>query len=292
MTASPAIVCEGCSWRDCNKRWRLSRPIRSEALLGWVTQSRIELVAPIAGRTRYDADELPEEVWQGIAASLHERWQATNDAGDKRSFGDSLRAIYVRHFQGAKSLPFIREQVATASDDEKPLYLIELYRALVAQPWSEEIESEAFDMLPKLYSHFPLADRQAAQAGELIGLVDQMLSARASHSEQALQDQGKTNELTRTELQSKRTEALRAARVAISSRLRDLAAKDEGPLRPWLRMEWAYLQIQLEEQMPEVAGILLADPGRGPSRGAPCGRRSCGRKCSPTTGRSATGGRA
>ncbi|HEY2838882.1 MAG TPA: VIT domain-containing protein, partial [Pirellulales bacterium] len=242
-------------------------PAQITLLLQWATQGQIMLAAPVAGRTQFSAGEIPDEAWQGIAAKLRERWRQTPDMDVRRHLGEALRTIHGSHF-GAESLPFYREQLAAANDDEKPGYFNELYQALFNHQWSETIEAEAFELLPRLNAQLPPIDRLAADAQALASLDERMLAGRQTIAEQALQDQGKTNELTGVELQAKRAAAILASRQALASRLRDMEEKEQTALRPWLQIEWTLLQMQMGENRAEVAEICWQMLGEAPRSSA------------------------
>src|SRR5258707_297098 len=64
--------------------------------------------------------------------------------------GGTLKSIYATRFNDTEYLPLLRERIATAHDDYRRTYRSELFEALLARPWEEKLEAEAFELLGKL----------------------------------------------------------------------------------------------------------------------------------------------
>src|SRR5262249_28295230 len=96
------------------------------------------------------------------------------------------------------------------------------------------------------------ADVLMAEVPALYRLVDAMVAARQTHSDKELHDKGKIDELTRTQLLEKKQEFATAAKRAIAEQLGHEAKKASSVLSPWLRMEQAYLDVQLSQNYPRV----------------------------------------
>ena len=107
-------------------------------------------------------------------------------------------------------------------------------------------------MLPQLSPEETESQKLLAQVPALYRLVDAMISGRQAAADRQMHDEGKVNELTRTELAKKKAEFAKSARIEVAKRLGDEAAKLGGPLAPWLRMEQAYLDVQLDQNLPAV----------------------------------------
>ncbi len=107
-------------------------------------------------------------------------------------------------------------------------------------------------MLPQLSPAEAESQKLLAQVPALYRLVDAMISGRQAAADRQMHDEGKVNELTRTELAKKKAEFAKSARIEVAKRLGAEATKLGGPLAPWLRMEQAYLDVQLDQNLPAV----------------------------------------
>ena len=257
-------------------------------LVGQTLSGRLELAEPLDGRRQLNASEVPDRVWRSIVDQLRPRWKqldAKADKDEKHQLGEALRSIYNTRFHDKELLPFLRERVAAASDEYKAAYLTNLFDTLLTWKWSEEIENEAFGLLHRLaeVGVAPADGPEPAEAGSptrevangdrlmievpaLYRLVDSMLTARQAAADEKLHDGGKVNELTRTELAAKKAEFRKAARQGLAARLAVEAAKEKGPLAPWLRMERAYLDIQLDQNLADVESECWKILGEAPAK--------------------------
>ncbi len=93
-----------------------------------------------------------------------------------------------------------------------------------------------------------------------------MISQRQAAAERTLHDQGKTDELTRTELMKKKAEFAKLARTEVAKRLGEEAAKANPSLAPWLRMEQAYLDVQLDQNLATVEEMCWQILGEVPQK--------------------------
>ncbi len=246
--------------------------------VNWAISGRVELEEPMAERKQLDASEVPASVWKNIADQLHTRWQATNDRIEKNTLSEALRTIYSNRFNETELLPFLRERIKAAeaeksrktdegaADDNaaqrsyRLAYISALFDALVGRSWTEENEKEAFSLLPQLSDSDDATGRLLVEVPALYRLVDGMVAERQVHDEQELRDKGNVNELTRTELAKKKAEFAKDAKTAVSARL----AEESKPyaaeradafaraLLPWLRIEQAYLDVQLNQNLENV----------------------------------------
>ncbi len=237
---------------------------------------RLELVEPINDRKQLQAHEVPLDIWKKIAAELRMRWSKTEDRNDRDSLGTTLSGIYSSRFYDTEALPFLRERIATAPADLKPGYRDLLFTDLLARPWTDELEQEAFQTLRLLSRANEPDSTLSVQLPALHRLVDAMLTNRSARDEKLLRDAGEVNKLTRTELAKKRAEARKASRVAFALRLTAEAGKEEQlavaalarvredvakprvlanaaiQLAAWLRMEQMWLDVQLDQNLDKV----------------------------------------
>ena len=221
-------------------------------LVGQTLSGRLELAEPLDGRRQLNAAEVPDRIWRSIVDQLRPRWKqldAKAEKDEKHQLGEALRSIYNTRFHDKELLPFLRERVAAASDEYKAAYLTNLFDTLLTWKWSEEIENEAFGLLHRLAEvgvapdgpepaeagsptrEVANGDRLMIEVPALYRLVDSMLTARQAAADEKLQDGGKVNELTRTELAAKKAEFRKAARQGLAARLAAESAKERGPLR-------------------------------------------------------------
>jgi predicted Zn-dependent protease len=148
----------------------------------------------------------------------------------------------------------------------KPSYIAALFDTLLTRKWTDEIEREAFSQMRELSDAEEPADRLLVEVPALYRLVDSMLANRQAAAEQKLHDRGEVDKLTRTELAKKRTEIRNAARQGLAARLAGDAAKEMGPLAPWLRIERAYLDVQLDQNLADVEAECWKILGEAPPK--------------------------
>ena len=229
-------------------------PEQINGLVSRTLSGRMELAEPLNGRRQVSASEIPLEVWKKIADQLHARWKETSAktaADDKHQLGEALRTNYATRFDG-ELLPLLRERIAAAGDDYKLSYISNLFETLLSRPWSDRVETEAFALLRQLSNAPDAGGQLMAEVPALYRLVDSMIRNRQAAAEKELHDKGEVDKLTRTELAAKKADIRKAARSGVAKRLADEAAKDKWPLAPWLRIEKAYLDVGLDQ---DLAGV-------------------------------------
>ncbi len=242
-------------------------PTQLHHMVGWLLNAPIEVTA---------------EDWNAIAATIHARWQTAENVHHQHVLGQILVDIYARDDRASRYLAFLRERVEQGPERFRSEYRSALFEALLSAPWSEEIEAEAFALLPRLdeaADDRPLeplaaddvarqqtvAQRLVAQIAALHRLVDAMIEKRYQAAMTELQDGGHPEELTRQELDAKQTEFREAARRAVAERLGLVVATwsvvDEArpagapltitlqSLSEWALLEQVYLQVQLGDVM-------------------------------------------
>ena len=241
-------------------------PEQISTFLGWTLSGRIELADPIGDRKQMDASEIPASIWKKIAAQLRDRWLKTEDKNDKNSFSQSLQNIYSARFSDTELLPFLRERIKVGPKDFKLSYINSLFDTLIGRKWNDENENEVFSLLPKLTDSEEPADVLTAEVPALYRLVDGMVAGRVARANGDLRDKGKSDELTRTQLAEKRNEFAKAAKTAVAQRLGREVENSSTVLRPWLRMEKAYLDVQLNQNLPQVADFCWQLLGEVPAK--------------------------
>ena len=222
-------------------------------MVGVALTGRLEVAEPFAGRRQLQAAEVPAEVWGKIAAVIKERWTRAEDKDEKHRLGDALKAIYADRFPTTALLPFLRERIAAAPPEYKSAGISDLFETLLQQPWSNEVEQESFEWLRQLTESTEPAAILRAQVPALYRLVDALVANRIALEQRKLQDSGEAQKLSRSELLARNIQILNEARAGVASRLLDVAKRDKSPVTPWLNMEAAWLHVQLDKQLAQVA---------------------------------------
>ncbi len=247
-------------------------------LVGQTLSTRLEFTEPIDGRRQLTASELPIELWKTIAAQIRGRWQQADDKedDDKHTLGEALKSIYAARFADTELLPLLRERVKVSPQKYRAWDLASLMDALLAHAWTEELEAEAFDLLPRFESQDHNASALAAQTPMLIRVVDAMLANRIALANKDLQDQGQTDKLTRTELAQKCADFRKQAMTGLADRLTKMAAKfatEKHPLAPWLAADAAWLDIKLDRNLENVRTLSWQQLGAAPQKIEPAAQQ-------------------
>ena len=140
-------------------------------------------------------------------------------------------------------------------------YVNELFNTLLSQPWSAEYEDEAFTLLGQLSDAEDAGQKLLGQVDALHRLTDRMIEARKAQRMKAVEHPEK---LTRVALKKKQDEALRLARADFAERLRAAAAKEQGPLAAWIKVERGYLDTRLGQNLKQVAAECWEALGAAP----------------------------
>ena len=253
-------------------------PEQISFLVSQTMSGRLEFAEPVNGHKQIEAQEVPVETWQKLAAQVRARWEKATDKdgkNDKHSLGETLVTIYTNRFNETELLPFLRERIKAATPEFKPGYITNLFNTLLGRKWTKEIEDEAFHTLRELtyYSQLPTdpTARLLIQIPALYRLDDAMLANRQAKANEELNDAGKVNELTRTELFKKRAEVRHNALASLAERLAaefKSAEKDKSPLADWFRIEQSWLDVQLDQHRDETLAFCWNKLGELPPRRA------------------------
>ena len=246
-------------------------PEQINPLVNWTLSGRIELAEPLDGRKQLNAAEIPDSVWRKIADQLRPRWKAIvdkSDSDEKHLLSEALRVIYTTRFHDTESLPFLRERIASATDNYRSSYVSTLFDTLLGWKWSEAIETEAFATWHHLADAAEpgTTDPLVIEVPALYRLVDSMIANRQAAAKEKLHDAGNVDKLTRTELAAKIAEFRKAAREGVAARLAAEAAKKPGSLEPWLRIEQSYLDVQLDRNLDDIAARCWKILGESPPK--------------------------
>jgi predicted Zn-dependent protease len=241
-------------------------PEQVSSFVGLSLSGRIELVEAIGGRKQMDASEVPASVWKRIADNLRERWRTTKDADEKNSLSQSLQSIYSARFSDTELLPFLRERIETAPKRLKLAYINSLFDVLLSRRWTDDNEKEVFGLLFRLTDSKEESKVLTVEVPALHRLVDAMISRREERANEELRDKGSTDKLTRKELNRKKVEFGKAAKKAIAERLGETAKETRGPMVPWLRLEKAYLDVRLDQNVAAVEAFCWTVVGEKPPK--------------------------
>lgn len=223
-----------------------------QSFVGWTLDGRFELAEPRDGRRQVTAAEIPDAVWAKIAADVKARWERTQDLDDKHSLGETLASIYARRFPQTEYLPYLRQRLDTKDVRWRRQYVQNLFDVLLTTEWSEAREVEAFARLQELSEEKEPIERLIDELPELHRLTDAMLERRQQAFEKKLTDQGGLDKLTRRELATKKAEFLKQAKTGLSQRLAAEAQRAPEPLADWLRLEKAWIDLRLGENLADA----------------------------------------
>lgn len=178
------------------------------------------------------------------------RLLARFEAAELRDEGEELAALLGRVGEPAERTRYWMRRLALArSERERVNARAALFDALLASPWSAELESRRLALWPELRA------ANAATPPERAALADRLERARAlwritetsvlQRVEAALAARTDRDALDRRALKAAREDARLSARAALAARLRaiDAAALPEG-LAPWLACETLYFEVR------------------------------------------------
>ena len=141
-----------------------------------------------------------------------------------------------------------------------------MFEALIARPWSQAYEDEAFGLLEKLSEGQKEADvRLAIQVAALHQLTDRMLAARYQAKVSAIEHPEK---LTRVELRAKQVENRKAVCEGLADRLHAEIGKREGPIVDWLDAERLYCDVMAGRNLDRAAEACWESLGPKPKQPA------------------------
>ncbi|MCE9607630.1 MAG: VIT and VWA domain-containing protein [Planctomycetia bacterium] len=237
---------------------------RIRFLLREVGNDRLVFPNRLAGRKEMNAAAIPNEVWKPIADGLRARWEKmppeeipldgslpTNT--ERRELAGALRSIYASRFAETELLPFLRRKLEVAPPARKQDERQDLFETLVSGAWTEEKEAEAFGLIGALGNEGSDI-RVATEIGALQRFVDAMLRGRQEAAMKALADRGEVDKLTRKELAERKAALRKEALAGVAKRLGSVDQPEREAKLPtdWLRMERAWLDVQLERNTEGV----------------------------------------
>lgn len=187
--------------------------------------------------------------WKPIADTLEERWARETDSEERHQLSQSLVRILSGRFP-EEHLAFLRRQLAEGPEKYRSSFANQLFNALLAQPWSLEIESESLALVEKLPDSAESCGGLGTKVRAVYRLTDHMVQARYTSLMAKVENQEK---LTRTELRDKQAESMRLAREGYADRLRLAYQEGAAALRPWFNIERLYLEMQLGRDLDHVA---------------------------------------
>ena len=195
-----------------------------------------------------DAGVGPQD-WKQIAAAVRRALGRRAEPGSAVSTRPALVQV-LSHVGPAEVLGFLREQLRRAPQPYRAAAARQLFRTLLAEPWSAEHENEAFALLEKLSDAEEPASRLAFAVAGLYRLTDRMVGARFQAAMGKVEHREK---LTRSELRRRQQENLRLARQGFRDRLQKEMAGHQGPLGEWIAIERLYLDVLLGKDLDKAA---------------------------------------
>ncbi len=197
--------------------------------------------------TEMEIRQVKTSEWSTISQQILERWQQEKEPYKKHQVSQLLVSIY-NSYLSEKHLPYLRQLVNEASEQYQTSYREQLFTVLLEQPWTIEVEQEAFGLWLTLNETDSPSLRASHLVPKLYQLVDKMMQNRVTTDAVALQDDGKTDELSRTELSKKRAAFVKSAREALVQELvnqSESIAETQPLLIPWLTLERIRIDIAL-----------------------------------------------
>ncbi|NQU20906.1 MAG: hypothetical protein HQ567_06450, partial [Candidatus Nealsonbacteria bacterium] len=229
------------------------RAIRKRALgvlLAEIDRMAIVEIERFVGWVRANDPAVEKPAWQRLADGLAKRWDAAKDPDEKNRFAGQLIQILSGHVGAKEHLAFLRRQLQQGPKRDRIGYVRQLFDALLAQPWTQQHEDEAFGLVEQLSDAKEPTEKLATEVQALYRLTDAMLQGRYNALMAKVANQ---HELTRIELRDKQAENLKAAREAYSARLRRAVGEHSDSLGPWLRIERLYIETLLGRELDRVA---------------------------------------
>jgi Flp pilus assembly protein TadD len=205
------------------------------------------------------------ETWLKIAAGVEARWSAEKDPLLRYQLGQTLASLLQKHADAARHLAFLRKLRSEALEGSRPAHALQLFEALLRQPWSTEAEEEAFSLLGHLSDTNQTAEiRLMIDIKALHQITDRMLEARRT----GLLDEVEHKEnLSRPELQALHKECLRKAREGYADQLAFESDRHGDALRRWIAAERLHLDVQLARDAKSIAGECWEVVGAAPAAG-------------------------
>ncbi|MCL4202229.1 MAG: hypothetical protein KJ000_07025 [Pirellulaceae bacterium] len=207
---------------------------RLSSLVGWIMAND-------------PAVETPQ--WQRIAAGIERRWAAETDASVRQQLASPLIQVLSSRLAADEHLRFLRRQFKEGGKDHQTGHAKQLFQALLAQPWTAELENEAFDLLPQQAASSDASSSLLEQVAALYELADRMVAGRYESLIGAIEH---PEQLTRTELRDRQQQAMLQARRESAERLLQAQRAAEEQLAPWIHVERLALLVQLGEDLAAV----------------------------------------
>ncbi|MEX0938608.1 MAG: VIT domain-containing protein [Pirellulales bacterium] len=219
---------------------REARAVLAERLLAEGESLSVAKLTSYVAWVLPDDPGLGEEKWTRIAEILKQRWNGAEDDQHWHQISEALVGVLTRHATVEELLAFLRLRLEEGPDDYRAAYAQSLFNTLLAQRWTAEYETESLKLIEQLSTADSAAQRLVEQVQGLYRWTDAMAKGRF---DVAMDTVEKKEDLTRTELQEKQRENLKAARSQLAERLREAARDADENLRPWLVIERIYLEV-------------------------------------------------
>ena len=184
-------------------------------------------------------EELDKEYWAPIAEILRQRWEDATEE-DVQIIGEALDLVYASHAEPKERVAFLQAWLKRAIEDRAENYRLQnldarLLALILEQPWSDDIENAAFEMLDPAFELKEPGKILAAKVDRLQLITDTMKTGLVAAAEEKFRSNEHPEKLTRPELAEKQKAMRQQALVRIVERL---AAEHENLRR--MRVDGLY----------------------------------------------------
>jgi tetratricopeptide (TPR) repeat protein len=201
-----------------------------------------------------------------LVREVEARLGSAQHPADRAWFAEILLAFYDRRDDARAAADLLRRRLASEPAETRHAVVAALVERLCRLPWTEETEDEVLSHLPALLppgTPEPLRpeDESRFYAAAARYVADRLLAARV---EALLGPAAEREKLPRAELNVKTKASRKAAREALSARLRDAVAGAPERLAPWLTIEALDFAVEALLDPPALEGqareLLLSPP--------------------------------
>ncbi len=187
--------------------------------------------------------------WKEYAHKLLQQHETQRNADLKDRLARTVANILSFAAEPDEYMAFLRRLSREAPEKYRPYYISQLFQTLLAQPWAEKYENEAFDLLGQLGGGQSPPRRLLEQIRALHQVTDRMLAGRKEAKAKTIVHAEK---LTRTELLKKQAEQLRQTREEVAAKLASEEQKHRGELATWIAAERMYLEVLLNHDLDKA----------------------------------------
>ncbi|MBS0265396.1 MAG: hypothetical protein JSS02_25905 [Planctomycetes bacterium] len=201
---------------------------------------------------RPQVPSVTQETWRAVVSGLRARWVAETDVDERHALGGVLLSVLPQAEGDDAYEKFLREQLAEGPAVFRATYARQLFDRLLSQPWTAARENEAFSLLDQLTEGDDPAQRLRSQVTTLYRLTDALVEGRYRAAMLPLEQSPEHTLLAVREQKKVAAQNLQQARRGFADRLRQEAARKDAAFAPWWELEWSYLEILADHDLPAV----------------------------------------